>query len=321
MNLRIKRRRFGQLIIASATSAAVTNLASKTVAQQPQLIIYGVRLASAKQTEQDLANVTPGIVIVPSDVGTDKEFENIVSPASVVENIPTVTEIANKAIFTQPRERLTGCTTLLDGTIVISSVASSKKGDISRLLFVNDRSFKFKKGLKTSGHKKKNSTVESLLATKDGRLLSVISHNGGLPPFDLVVIDPKTGKVTSGDKVALPELPPGQRLSNLVQLANGAIYATTLDREGATNLVQLDLDNKSIITGRGKIIGVSPLSLSNKTLGSDLLDLAASPDGQLFALADPNRKQTNSLFIVDPKTGEMKLLRKISVDKITFALS
>ncbi len=320
MNLRIKRRRFGQLVVAGATSAAVAQFGSKTVAQQPQLIIYGVRLNSTNPTAEDLFDISPGIVIIPLDIATGIELTPTVVPPSTVGNKAVRNEIANKAIFTQPRERLTGFTALLNGTFIIPSTFSSKKGDSSRLVFFDKKISKFQKGLKLSGFKKRNTTIESLLATKDGKLLSVISLNGGMPPFDLAVINPQTGKVTSGSELAFPELPVNQRFSNLVQIPDGSIYATNLDHEGVTSLVQLDLNNKSIVTGRGKIIRLSALKFNGKTLGDDLLDLAVSPIGQIFALADPSKEGTNSLFNVDVKTGEMQLLRKFEVDKITFAV-
>lgn len=320
MNLRIKRRRFGQLVVAGATSAAVAQFAGKTVAQQPQLIIYGVRLSAPNPTAEDLFDITPGIVIIPLDIATGIELTPSVVLPSPLGNKAVLNNISNKAIFTQPRERLTGFTALLDGTFIIPSTFSSKKGDSSRLVFFDKKISKFQKGLKLSGFKKRNTTIESLLATKDGRLLSVISLNGGMPPFDLAVINPQTGKVTSGSELAFPELPENQRFSNLIQMPDGSIYATNLAHEGVINLVQLDLNNKSLVTGRGKIIKLSALKFNGKTLEDDLLDAAVSPIGQIFALADPNREGTNSLFNVDVKTGEMQLLRKFEVDKITFAV-
>jgi len=318
MNLRIKRRRFGQLVIASATSTAIANLAGKAVAQLPQLIIYGVRLDAATSSTQDLVNTTPGVVIVPLDIATGKESPAIVVPASAVENRQTTTEIADKAIYSQPRERLTAFTALADGTFIIPSTTSSRKGDHSRLIFVDKKTSKPKKALKTSGFKKRNSTLESLLATKKGDFIGIVSLNGGTPPFNLVAIDQQTGKTAARSDLGLPDLPQNQRISNLAQAPDGTIYATTLGQEGGTNLVKIDLVNRSVVTGEGRIVKLSSLSFNKKPLEDDLLDLTVSPDGQIVALANPKREDTNSLFIVDSKTGEMTLLRKFKVDKITF---
>lgn len=318
MNLRIKRRRFGQLVIAGATSVAVANFAKRTVAQQAQLILYGVRLSTTDPTEPDLINTTPAIEIVSLDVAAGAEFTPVVVASRTVGNKQARTDAADKAVYTQPRERLTGFTTLVDGTFIVPCTISFKKGDATRLIFFNRKSSQFKKGLKSSGFKRKNSTIESILATQDGKFICVISLNGGVPPFDLAVIDQQTGKINTGAELGLPELPPDQRFSNLVQLPDGSIYATNVDRDGAI-LVQLDLKNKAIVTGRGKIIKLAPLSFDNKLLQNDLLSLAASPSGQLFALADPKNEGANSLFTVDIKTGTMQLLRKFEVDKIAFA--
>ncbi len=325
MNFRIKRRRFGQLAIATTTATIVANLTGRTVAQQTE-VIYGVTLASTTKTKQlskqqvsDISNSTPATVIISSDVVTGNIRSTFEVPAATVENLQTPTETASKGISTEPSERLTGLTTLSDGTFIVSSVASSKNGDTTRLIFIDSKSSKLKKGSKLSGFKKKNSTIESLLATKDGKLLSVISLNAGVPPFDLAVIDPQNGKVTSGNELALPAVSPKQRLSNLTQSPDGKVHAIILGREKPPTLVQLDLEYQSPATGRGKIIQLVELKFKNNSLGNDLLSLAFSPLGQLFALANLDNEKINSLFTVDVKTGELSFIRKFDVNKIAFA--
>lgn len=83
--------------------------------------------------------------------------------------------------------------------------------------------------------------------------------------------------------------------------------------------MQLDLENRAVVSGRGKIIRLVELSFKNKPLENDLASLAFSSSGQLFALADLKYEGTNSLFTVDMKTGAMTLVRKFAVDKILFA--
>ncbi len=317
MNLRIRRRRFGQLAIASAVTTAIANLAGKGVAQQPSEIIYGVRLGSTGGNLKDPANITPSIVLTSLDIATGKDVSNVELPETEVSNRERATESRSKAVFNQPSERITGFTILPNGTFVMAALAETQNGQFNRLKFTDSS----QQGLKLSGFRKSNSSIESLLATKENQLISIVSLNQGTPPFEFANINIKTGILDSGIELGLPLLKPLRRYSNLAQHPDGTIHATTIGSEGTTLLVKLDLVNRSILTGRGKFIILSQLKFDNQFLRNDLLSLAISPSGQLFALADPNYEKTNSLFLIDAKTGEMKLLRKFAVDKIAFARS
>lgn len=337
MNFRIKRRRFGQLAIVSAATTLLANSTSKVFAQQTEQL-YGILLSSASRSiTQDTvdaaaANRTPGIVLLSVDLtalATAQESLAAEIPAIAVSNQQETTETVVKAlVIKKPSERITGFTVLSDNTFAIAATAATKNGDFSRLIFIEppkQSGTKAQKGVKIKKTKdKKFSTVESLLATtregkKGDQFLSVVSLAEGVPPFELAFIDTNSGQVDSSAQLGLPELPSNQRLSNLAQSSDGTIYATSCGAEGVTFLVQLDLVNKSQITGRGKIIRLVALNFNNKPVENDLASLAFSSSGQLFALADPNSEGANSLFSVDMKTGAMTLLRKLAVDKIVFA--
>ena len=314
MNLRIRRRQFGLLALASAATAAIANLPSKTIAQQSSQLIYGVSLSassSAPQVAANVANTTPEIVLTSLDLTTSKDVSSSTVAATTVSNLSTPIESAVKSVASQPTERITGLSGIVGGKFVNSTVSISKSGNATRLIFTDPKSSNAQNSLKLSGFPNNNSTVESLLSTQDNRLLSVISLNGGTPPFDLATIDSTTGKVTPSASSGLPTLESGRRYSNLAQSSDGTIYATTIGREGATSLVRLDLGSKSIST-------VVQLSFNNKPLENDLLSLAISPSGQLYALANPNYEGTNSLFTIDLKTGALNLVRQFNVDKIAF---
>jgi hypothetical protein len=237
-------------------------------------------------------------------------------------------------VVKKPSERITGFTVLSDNTLVISTLAATKKGDFSRLIFCKvakkDKKKLPQKGLKVKKIKQPKyqcSTVESLLATtafiqKQDQLLAVISLSGGTSPFELAFIDSKSGQIDASVETGLPELSPQERLNNLAQSPDGKIYATRLGGQSdgiSVSLVRLDFENKAVVTGRGKIIRVVELSFNNKPLVNDLASLAFSSSGQLFALADPTYEGTNSLFTLDVNTGVMTLVRKFTVDKIIFA--
>lgn len=341
MNLKIKRRTFGKLaIISTAVTTGLSNFMSKVFAQQSEQL-YGVLLSSISSSKTEdsvdaaVANTTPGIVLqVIDDLAnlTTQEPSTAQISESTVSNQQDTTEAVPKALVVKkPSERITGFTVLSDNTFVISTVAATKSGDFSRLIFSDppkkNEKKSPKKGLKVKkvkNSKYKYTTIESLLATtvknkKDNLLLSVISLSGGGTPFELAFIDSSSGQIDASAETGLPELSPQERLNNLAQSPEGKIYATNVGGQGGVSLVELDLANKAVVTGRGKKIRVVGLSFNNKPLENDLASLAFSSSGQLFALADPSYEGNNSLFIVDVKTGELTLLRKFAVDKITLA--
>lgn len=326
MNLRIRRRRFGQIAIASAAFSAIANFAGKTVAQQPESTIYGVSFPSSssiinisiKVGELIDVNISPAITLISSDLVSGRDLAAIQLTGINVSNRDTLVETANKAIYTEPSERLTAFTPLADGSFLIVSQASGKTGNSNRTILINRNSARPQKALKVSGFRRVNGTLESLVAIKENNFLGVVSLNEGTPPFELVNFDLNSAKLNYSDE--LPILARTLRFSNLALApGDGTIYATVLSSQGGTTLVQVDLENKAIVTGRGKIIRLSELKYDGKPLENDLLSLAVSRSGEVFALANPTYEKINSLFTIDVKSGEMKFVRKFAADKIAFA--
>ena len=325
MNLRIRRRRFGQIAIISAALSAIANFAGKTVAQQSGSIIYGVSLTSTSSIINigikiagliDI-NISPGVTLISSDLVSGRDLATIQIAGISLNNLDTLVETASKALYTEPSERLTALTPLADGSLLIASVASTRTGNVNRIILTDAaKSSRPLKALRVSGFRRVNGTLESLVAIKENNFLGVVSLNEGTPPFDLVNFDLNSAKLNYSDD--LPLLAANLRLSNLAQAPDGTIYATTLSSQGGTTLVQLDLENKAIVSGRGKIIRLSELKYNDKPLENDLLSLAVDRSGQVFALANPTNEETNSLFNVDVKSGEMNFVRKFAADKIAF---
>jgi hypothetical protein len=316
--------------ISCITWTAIAKFGGKTLVQLSQSLI-GARLNNKHTKNEirstDLANTTPSISLVALDLTTRRQvLTNEILPTTVneilptnVDNADTKTEIVSQALYSKPTERITGLTALSDGTFILVTVAATQKGNHSKLVFTDNKSSKSKvKSKKVSGFKKSNATIEGVLASKDDKLIGIVSQSGGQPPFELVVINPKNAKVTSGADLYLPDLPSDIRFSNLALAPDGKIYATTLDRVGATTLVQLDPEKKSIITGKLLITNLAQLSYDKKLLQNDLLSLTFSPSGQLIALANFKNEKHNSVLSVDMETGEMSLLSKVVVDKIVF---
>ncbi|WP_315791001.1 hypothetical protein [Fischerella sp. JS2] len=329
MKLKIRRRQFGKLVLASAATTAIINLADKSFAQNSNTVVYGAKLTDkdknkAKDQEStDVANTTPAINVTALDVVTLQQVSSTEVPSTTVDNPNTATESVKKALYTEPTERITGFTSLSDGSFVFVVVGSSQKGNYTKLLITDSKKLDKKpKSKKISGFKKTNNTIEAVVGTKDDKLICIVSETGGTPPFKFALIDPQNGKVSYESDLALPELFPSRRYSNLAQSPiDGKYYLTTMNSEGITQLAQLDVDNKSIITGKGKIIELSPLTFDNQTLANDLFSLAFSLLGDLYAVGKLKSEQTRYLFNVDLKNAKMKRLTEFSVEKITFPRS
>jgi hypothetical protein len=326
MNLKIRRRRFAQLVVGSAVATAVTNLAgNKTFAQDSQLLV-GARFSSNKNKQTktastDLENTVPAVSLVSLDLTTGSEQSTTEVPATTVDNKNSKAETANKAVYTEPTERITGLAALSDGTFILVIVGADKKGNYSKLLITDRKSANKSKSKKISGFKKNNNTIEGIVATKDDKLIAIASETGGTPPFYFIGIDPKNGKVTSADEFLLPVLPSDVRLSNLALGADGNFYATTLERDSGVTLVQLNPQKTSVVTGRLLINEVVKLSYNKAPLVNDLLSLTFSPTGQLIGLANLNNETSNSLLAIDMKTGETTLLSKVVVDRVVYPRS
>ncbi|WP_196513752.1 hypothetical protein [Nostoc sp. NZL] len=268
---------------------------------------------------ENIAHTTPEISLISLDIETGKQLSHSPISVNTVENKNIRTPDVHKAFHSNPYERLTSLTHLSNGTFIITCVARTQNGDFNRLIFFNrDKSSRTHKALKVWGFQQDSSTLESLLETQDGKLLGIVSLRGGVPPFELATIDYETGKVTYDP--LLPDLQPDRRYSNLAQSpVNRKIYATSMGMGYSLHLVQLDMENNSVMTGKALIIKLSELHFNNKPLESDLLSLAFSSLGKLYAVANLNHEPMNSLFTVDIDTGEMTLVRKLAVIKIAFA--
>jgi hypothetical protein len=349
MHIKIRRRRFGQLVISGMAASAIANLPRRVNAQSAS-VLYGVEIQITSQKTPiginntdaigidanntdgiskdfgnpdtigvSAGNKTPSLVIIATDVATGKEVSRVAIPSSQVENVDAKPEVGNKPIFSRPTERITQFTALSDGTLAVISVLSTKEGNVSRVSQIDPKSGKSIKAVKVSGFKNRNSTLESLVATKDNSFVAIVSQYDALPPFETAGFELKTGTVIAGEKLALPVFVPNRRYSNLTLAPDGIIYGTTVSSEGAVALIKIDLNDKAVLTGKAKVSTVIQLKLEKEELQNDLLSLAINSSGQIYALANPTTKGDNLLYRLDQKTGQLSFLRNFPVKKIAFA--
>lgn len=269
----LRQQRFYLTMLAIAFAIiGVAAIAHPTFAQESPLI-YGVRATSGE------------VVLESLDLTNDQPQSNI-----------------QTGITLEANERLSGFTLLADGTFTLATAPTTAAVNggvnLSRLMFFvaspqpqTVAVFPELPGLAA------NNTIESLLATQDGKLLSILSLNQGTPPFSLATIDRNNGQVSPSSIT----LPPDRRFSNLTQCPDGTIYLTSLGRSNSTSLVQLDLQQEQLIS-------LPRLTFNNMPLSNDLASLACSESNQLYALSDPSFQGTNSLFTLDASTGVMSLV-------------
>ena len=290
MMQKLTRRRFGQLAIAGTAGAALSTLASKTFAQ-PSLVICGVSTNYGAST----ATASPAgrLVMQYLDVTRGLVFDKTTGLVSN-QNPPLL----------KPRERLTGLSYLSDGTLVLSSNSTKTDGKKTKTTTIKFIGSSLKElivlGLAAQ-------TIESLLVTNDGSLLALVGQSNGAPPFKLANIDRNTGQISFLNFT----LPANQRFNTLAQCPDGKIYATAIGRLSDTSLVNLD-------PKRGELRNLAELNVKGKVWDNGLRSLACSPAGQLFALGAPRYETTNSVYTIEPHTGDMTLLREFDVNNIAF---
>lgn len=187
--------------------------------------------------------------------------------------------------------------------LAIGAVRSGKKENAAtRLVFLGTSP-----RIVTLSGLKKQEALESLVGLNDGSLIGLVMKKTIMPPVKVVNIDINTGQITKLDKINLRHT---ERFNNLDQCPNGTIYTTAVPREGATNLVQLDLE-------QGKAVPLAQLNYNSLVWDSGLSDLVCSPVGEILALGASTYETINNLYTVDAKTGAMHLQREFDVTKIT----
>jgi hypothetical protein len=139
-------------------------------------------------------------------------------------------------------------------------------------------------------------------------LLALVGQRQDTPAFSLSVLDPATGAT----RAANVPLSPQARFSNLTTCVDGTLYGTSMASESGTLLVKLDV-------AQNQFVGVTQLQLDSHRLGRDLSGMVCSASGQLYALGDFARAGFNSLWRLDPSSGNLNLMQRFDVDRISYS--
>lgn len=302
MELKLTRRRFGQLAITGTVIAVLGNFQRKVFSQIAALplVVIGIRLGLVP---------SPSVDTGLDEVEPDTDEINIV-PSATVRLILESLDIADgqpeplsiPEIRLESEEQVTGFTSLSDGTLVaaITPLPTRRKGVGPTRLIV----FPAATTVTISGLKKKE-YLRSLLGTKDGKLLGLVVKNNGRPPVRLVDVDWETGNFANELK-----LPKNQRFSNLAECPDGKLYTTGIDKDGITSLLLLDLQT-------GKLDFITALKVDDTRWNNGLDSLVCSPANQLFAFGALRYQYPKALYSVD-ESSVMKL-QDFDVAQITVA--
>ena len=304
MNMKLTRRQFSQLALASSAAIAVGTFATKTVAQTPPLMVLGIRPSSTTSTDDSLTpeinstDQTDATAIVDQSASTAR---SLVVVSLTVESLEVKTQLRTPPIL-EFGEQLSGFAALSDGRLVALATSldsSLKAAQPTRLIFLSaSPTTQIVSGLKS------NETLLSLQGLKDGSLIGIVGNKNSTPPFRLVSINPVTGEIT--DQRSLSE---NQRISNITECLNGNLYAIAVGQKGETNLVQID---------RGQ---TTPLRYNNQPWNSGFSDLVCSPSNQLFALGAGRYELSKYLHTIDENTGLITRLKNFNVARIAIQAS
>jgi dipeptidyl aminopeptidase/acylaminoacyl peptidase len=227
MNLKLTRRRFGQLAIASTAAVATGYLANRTVAQTNLVdVLYGIRIEGTGLVVQTL---------------------NLVS--LVLSDVLNLT----RGITLAPGDQLSGFTSLSNGTLVVAinpSRTRNRDDDYPPRIILLGTS---PKTLTVTGLKDKKYVLGDIVGTRGGSLVGLVYKRNGTPPVRLASIDTDTGELDITDSFR-----GNQRVRNLTECPEGdggTIYTTTVDREGNTVLAdkQLVLGDENWVSGLGSM--------------------------------------------------------------------
>lgn len=301
MKLKLTRRQFGQLAVASTVTTAAGVFVSKTLAQSTSTVILGVTSnPSGNDTDTNLDSDTTDLTdgsatadIVPSTLQT-----------IVVQSFDLRTQAVTTVLTTAPLleigEQLSGFVSLKDGRLVVSVTntnTTKKKDQDVRLIFLRES-----ESVRVSGLKN-NETVQSLVLLKDGSLAGLVGKKNGKPPSRIVTIDPNTGRITDRDKI-----PEQKRVTAIAQCPDESFYGITTERAGETYLFQV---------GQEQSI---KLSFNGVPWNNGFSGLVCTSSNQLIALGGRRYEFPKRLHILNKANGQIQRIETVfDVAAITLA--
>lgn len=292
MELRLTRRRFGQLAIASSAVAGLAFFADKTLAKkEPTTRLIGAKVKEGRLTFKavDINNLAVITDITGDFDEKEKDLDTTV-------------------------ERILDLTSDDEDLIVISDSPAAKEGKKADKNTKRQSQFReiSSKG-KSSSRKQPvigladNETLWSIEV--DGNsLLTIVRRKDAFGSNRIARVNRNRGEITASEF----NLPGDQNFATLTQCPSGTIYASTTDSRGYTSIVRIDV-------GARQAVQLVQLNFNGNVWNNGLSGLACSPSGQLIALTAPRYQPVNNLYTVDLSTGALSLLvPRFDANRITF---
>lgn len=309
MNPKLTRRQFNQLAAISTAAAAVGVFASRTLAQTPTVIL-GVRPGPITSTNDSERPEIDSTDETDETTSTDRKVASTLRPlvvqSLVVGGLLNVVNVRVETQLTTPPilefgEQLSGFASLRNGTLVVAttSLDTSKRADEPTRLIILSASPR----IVTVSGLKKQETLISLFARKDGSLGGLVGKRNSTPPFTIVSINPDTGEITDENKLS-----GNQRVTNVAQCPDGNLYGIAVERKGETSL--------ELIDDKGNKKDQTPqLRFNDQPWNSGFSGLVCSPSNQLFALGARRYETPFYIHTIDKNTGVITRIKDFDVAK------
>lgn len=341
----ISRRRFGQIAIASGAVAAISGLISKSVAQTPGVVIFGVTPGTVSSDASGSVDADDVVESEAEEISVAENDSNPKKPVVIqsfnVSNGQTKTVTTTQPIL-ERGEFLSGFAVSKTGALVVAtSSIAAEKNTSSRLITLKDNSVETKE---VSGVAKDESL--ELIELPDGSIGGVVTNENGTGSRKIVDVETESGAVkkrtaptklpstrkleTSANTTAVvdseaetqaleteleaekapaieipSELPSDKEYNNVVVCADGNRYAFLTDFQGDTSLV-------NITTGK-----TVPVTFEGAVWNNGFSGLVCARNNELYALGGRRYETPKFLHFVDKETGNLKRLGAFDVATIT----
>lgn len=299
MKLKLTRRQFGQLALASTTAAAVGLVYSKSLAQS--------------NTGKVILGIKPGISDNDIDTNLDSNTTDLVNTSQttidpsilqpiIVESCNVSTHEIKTVLTTAPIletcERLSGFALINGQLIAAASYICTKKKKDKKVRLINLNSLET---VDISGLKN-NEDVYQLLRLKDGSLAALVGKEKGKGFSKIVTIDFKTGQITDRSKI-----PEQKRVTAVAECSDGSFYGINTNKIGETSLSEIGQEESKKLKSQGK------------TLNNGCDGLVCTSSNELFALVAFRYESPKYLHRINKDNGEMERIKGFNVAKITLA--
>jgi hypothetical protein len=299
MKLKLTRRQFGKLALASTTVAAVGLVYSKTLAQSNTgTVILGIKTGTSDNDIDTNLDSNTTDLVNRSQTTTDPSIPQPIIVESFDLSSQEIKTVLTTAPILDTCERLSGFASINGQLIAAASYICTRKKKDKKVRLIDLKSLET---VDISGLKN-NEDVYQLLRLKDGSLAALVGKEKGKGFSRIVTIDFKTGQITDRSKI-----PEQKRVTAVAECPDGSVYGINTDKVGETSLSQIGQEESKKLKSEGK-------TLNN---GSD--GLVCTSSNELFALVAFRYQYPKHLHRINKDNGEMERIKGFDVAKIALA--